>query len=105
MADKPRGRDLGLPFLGEAGALNAITDVPGVEVGFSTLTQGKNGEDEGPVVQTGVTAILPRGRAAPLSYVYAGMHAFNGNGELTGSHWIRDAGYFASPICITNTHS
>ncbi len=102
---KPRGRDLGLPFPGETGAHNAITDVPGVEVGYSTITRKKDDRDEGSGVQTGVTAILPRGRAAPLSYVFAGLHSFNGNGEMTGSHWIRDAGYFCSPICITNTHS
>ena len=103
---KPRARDLGLPLAGETGQWNAITDVPGVEVGFATLI---NGEGElavgsGPVC-TGVTAILPRGRAQQLRPVWAGQFDLNGNGEMTGSHWIKDAGYFSGPICITNTHS
>lgn len=105
MRNKQRGRDLGLPFPGEPGANNAITDVPGVEVGFRTITRNKGAGQTRPGVQTGVTAILPRGRDAAPSYLYAGIHALNGNGEMTGSHWINDAGYFASPICITNTHS
>lgn len=94
-----RGRELELPFPGTPGPYNAITDVPGVEVGYCTVT------DAGKNAQTGVTAILPRGKSNPPSYVFAGLHALNGNGELTGSHWIEDAGYFLSPICITNTHS
>ena len=102
---KKRGRALGLPFSGETGVYNAITDVPGVEVGFKTITKNKGEGDPRPGVQTGVTAILPRGRAASPAYLYAGMHSLNGNGEMTGSHWINDAGYFVSPICITNTHS
>jgi D-aminopeptidase len=103
---KPRARDLGLPLEGQPGRWNAITDLPGVEVGFKTLVEGK-GELEvgkGPVC-TGVTAILPRGRSDQPRPVWAGQFDLNGNGELTGSHWIRDAGYFASPICITNSHS
>ncbi len=95
--NKPRGRELGLAFPGQPGPNNAITDVPGVMVGYSTVT-GEN-------VQTGVTAILPRGKTAPPAYVWAGQHTLNGNGEMTGCHWIHDAGYFISPICITNTHS
>jgi D-aminopeptidase len=95
-----------LDFPGETGAWNAITDVAGVRVGMTTLISG-----EGPLVQgqgpvrTGVTAILPRvdsGRPAP---VWAGYSALNGNGEMTGTHWIEDAGYFLGPVCITNTHS
>ena len=105
IGSKKRGRALGLPFPGETGVHNAITDVPGVEVGFKTITKNKGEGDPGPGVQTGVTAILPRGRMAPPAYLYAGMHSLNGNGEMTGSHWIKDAGYFVSPICITNTHS
>ena len=94
-----RARDLGLPFPGQPGPFNAITDVPGVTVGFSTLTDPARG------IRTGVTAILPRGAEASPSPVWAGHHALNGNGEMTGTHWIDDAGYFAGPICITNTHS
>ncbi|MCZ6828295.1 MAG: P1 family peptidase [Gammaproteobacteria bacterium] len=103
---KPRARDLGLPLGGQPGRWNAITDVAGVEVGYCTLIDG-DGELEvgkGPVY-TGVTAILPRGRSDQPRPVWAGQFDLNGNGELTGSHWIKDAGYFASPICITNTHA
>ena len=102
---KPRARDLGLQFPGTPGPFNAITDVPGVEVGFTTLRSGgdKSGQ---PTVCTGVTAILPRGhQPEPLLPVWAGQFDLNGNGEMTGTHWVRDAGYFHGPICITNTHS
>ena len=105
VTNKPRARELGLPFRGTTGPCNAVTDVAGVEVGFSTIIQGKGEGESGPGVQTGVTAILPRGKAGPPSYVFAGLQALNGNGEMTGAHWIKDAGYFVSPICITNTHS
>ena len=103
---KPRGRDLGLPFPGEAGRHNAITDVPGVEVGFATRIEGEGPlvEGQGPV-RTGVTAILPLGRRPEPEPVWAGMYALNGNGEMTGTHWIRDGGYLVGPVCITNTHS
>ena len=103
---KPRARDLGLPLDGRCGRHNAITDVPGVEVGYTTLMDGEGAVvvGEGPV-RTGVTAILPRGKRARLSPVWAGHYCLNGNGEMTGSHWIDDAGYFMSPICLTNTHS
>jgi L-aminopeptidase/D-esterase-like protein len=94
---KPRARELGLPFPGTTGPLNAITDVPGVEVGFCTLT------DPSRNMRTGVTAILPRPGTTPQP-VWAGQYALNGNGEMTGSHWINDAGYFLGPILITNTH-
>ncbi len=103
---KRRARCLGLDFPGTPGPHNAITDVPGVEVGYRTLLEG-SGElvvGEGPV-RTGVTAILPRGRGDVLTGVQAGFHALNGNGEMTGVHWIHDAGYFCGPICLTNTHS
>jgi D-aminopeptidase len=101
---KPRARDLGLPLEGTPGPENAITDVPGVEVGFSTLTRLANGPQDSQVY-TGVTAVLPRGRHPELLPVWAGQFDLNGNGEMTGTHWIRDAGYFAGPICLTNTHS
>jgi D-aminopeptidase len=103
---KPRARDLGLPFKGSPGRYNAITDVPGVQVGFTTLNQPRDelAVGSGPV-RTGVTAILPRENHDRLSPVWAGLYSLNGNGEMTGTHWIQDAGYFTSPICITNTHS
>lgn len=94
---KPRARDLGLPFPGTPGPLNAITDVPGVAVGFCTLT------DPARNMRTGVTAILPRPGHDPMP-VWAGHYALNGNGEMTGTHWINDAGYFLGPVLITNTH-
>ena len=94
---RPRARDLGLPFPGTPGPFNAITDVPGVAVGFCTLT------DPARQMRTGVTAILPRPGTQPKP-VWAGQYALNGNGEMTGTHWINDAGYFIGPICITNTH-
>ena len=94
---RPRARDLGLPFPGTPGPLNAITDVPGVAVGFCTLT------DPAKKMRTGVTAILPRPATEPQP-VWAGHYALNGNGEMTGTHWINDAGYFLGPVLITNTH-
>lgn len=101
---KPRARDLGLPLNGETGPHNAITDVPGVEVGFSTVKSlaAHPGDQQ---IYTGVTAVLPRGRGGPPRPVWAGQSDLNGNGEMTGTHWIEDAGYFVGPICLTNTHS
>jgi D-aminopeptidase len=99
---KPRGRELGLPFAGKTGPLNAITDVPGVLVGYTTL-DGITAD--GKIIKTGVTALLPRGYIKEPQPVWAGLHRFNGNGEMTGTHWIEDAGYFFGPILITNTHS
>ena len=96
-ASKLRARDLGLPFPGIPGPLNAITDVSGVAVGFCTLT------DPARKMRTGVTAILPRPGSTPQP-VWAGQYALNGNGEMTGSHWINDAGFFLGPVLITNTH-
>ncbi len=96
---KLRARGLGLPFTGQTGPDNAITDVPGVEVGFCTL----HDDDKG--IHTGVTAILPRGREVKPHPVWAGQFDLNGNGEVTGSHLIRDMGYFFGPVCLTNTHS
>ena len=103
---KPRARALGLELPGETGAFNAITDVPNISVGFSTVnSHGSVSESEpGPKVQTGVTAIHPRAVADAPAYVWAGQHTLNGNGEMTGCQWIHDAGYFMGPICITNTH-
>ncbi len=101
-----RGRALGLPFPGSPGANNAITDVAGVEVGTVTLISG-----EGPLVvgqgpvRTGVTAILPRGRAMAAIPCAAGYYALNGNGEMTGTIWIEESGELQTPITITNTHS
>ena len=101
-----RARDLGLDFSGTPGTCNALTDVPGVLVGYSTLVNG-----EGPLVvgqgpvRTGVTAILPRGNDPRPTPVFAGTYALNGNGEMTGTHWIKDGGYFYGPVCLTNTHS
>ncbi len=101
-----RARDLGLPFRGTPGPLNAITDVPGVLVGMTTIIAGYGPLEpgQGPV-RTGVTAILPRGRQKPLQGVWAGTFRFNGNGEMTGVHWIEDGGYFVGPVCLTNTHA
>ena len=99
-----RARDLGIPFDGTPGPLNAITDVAGVAVGHTTLISG-NGKLErgkGPV-RTGVTAILPRGRTyAP---VFAGWHSLNGNGEMTGTTWVTESGFLEGPVMLTNTHS
>lgn len=102
-----RARGLGVPFDGDCGALNGITDVPGIEVGTRTLIDGEGSAGsvvgEGPV-RTGVTAIFPRGLAVPMGRVWAGVSAFNGNGEMTGAHWIREGGHFAGPVLLTNTH-
>src|SRR5947208_7174604 len=101
-----RARDLGIPFEGIPGKLNAITDVPGVEVGYTTLIngEGKLEVGKGPV-RTGVTAILPRGHASLNDPVYAGFFSFNGNGEMTGTAWVDEGGFLEGPIIITNTHS
>ncbi|MGE8553382.1 MAG: P1 family peptidase [Chryseobacterium jejuense] len=101
---KSRARDLGIPFNGMAGKFNAITDVKGVEVGYSTIIsgQGKNSIGRGPV-RTGVTAILPRGRNN--NPVFANWYSFNGNGEMTGTTWITESGFLETPIMITNTNS
>src|ERR1043166_7689645 len=101
-----RARDLGVSFDGMPGKLNAITDVPGVEVGYTTLISG-NGKLEvgkGPV-RTGVTAIIPRGHASVNDPVYAGVFSLNGNGEMTGTAWVEESGFLEGPVVITNTHS
>ena len=102
---KPRARDLGVPFDGQPGPLNAITDVKGVEVGHTTLISGtgKLKVGEGPV-RTGVTAILPRGKESKDA-VFGGWFTLNGNGEMTGTTWVEDSGFVDGPIMITNTHS
>src|SRR5579863_9138163 len=97
MNRRPRARDLGLLFDGTPGELNAITDVAGVLVGHATLIEGTD-------IRTGVTAILPRGRANPAP-VYAGYFSLNGNGEMTGTAWIEEAGILSGPVMLTNTHS
>jgi D-aminopeptidase len=102
---KVRARDLGVPFDGTPGPLNAITDVAGVEVGLVTLIsgEGKLQVGKGPV-RTGVTAILPRGKD-DFFPCYAAWFTLNGNGEMTGTTWLEESGYLGSPILITNTHS
>jgi len=101
-----RARDLGVPFEGTPGKLNAITDVAGVEVGYTTLIsgEGKLEVGQGPV-RTGVTAIIPRGHASLNDPVYAGVFSLNGNGEMTGTAWVEESGFLEGPIVITNTHS
>jgi L-aminopeptidase/D-esterase-like protein len=101
-----RARGLGIPFEGIPGKLNAITDVPGVEVGYTTLIsgEGKLEVGKGPV-RTGVTAILPRGHSSLNDPVYAGFFSLNGNGEMTGTAWVDESGFLEGPIVITNTHS
>ena len=101
---KDRARDLGLRFSGETGPWNAITDVAGVGVGMTTVIEdARDGVHRG--LCTGVTAIVPRLDTVHLSPVWAGLHAFNGSGEMTGAHWIRDGGWFLGPVMLTNTHS
>lgn len=102
---KPRARDLGIPFEGTPGPLNAITDVAGVEVGQVTLisSEGKLIEGKGPV-RTGVTAVLTRGRNS-TDQVFGAWFTLNGNGEMTGTTWVEESGFIEGPIMITNTHS
>jgi D-aminopeptidase len=103
---KPRARDLGIPFEGTPGPLNAITDVKGIEVGHTTIIsgEGKLQVGVGPV-RTGVTAILPRGKQSSTDPVFAGWFSLNGNGEMTGTTWLEESGFLEGPIMITNTHS
>jgi D-aminopeptidase len=97
-----RARDLGIPFDGRPGPLNAITDVAGVTVGHSTIIEDL---ENGRAVRTGVTAILPRGRASFDQPVFAGAFVLNGNGEMTGTIWVDESGMLEGPVMITNTHS
>jgi len=102
---KPRARDLGVPFDGKTGPANAITDVKGVEVGYTTLIagEGKLKVGEGPV-RTGVTAVFPRGKDSSDD-VFGGWFTLNGNGEMTGTTWLEESGFLDGPVMITNTHS
>ena len=104
VGQKPRARDIGIPFDGTPGRFNAITDVAGVEVGYSTIItgSGKNILGKGPV-RTGVTAVLPRGRNN--NPVFSNWYSLNGNGEMTGTTWITESGFLETPIMITNTNS
>jgi L-aminopeptidase/D-esterase-like protein len=103
---KQRARDLGVPFDGTPGPLNAITDVSGVIVGHTTLIsgEGKLQVGKGPV-RTGVTAVLPRGKDSMNNPVFAGWWSLNGNGEMTGTTWVEESGFLEGPVMITNTHS
>lgn len=104
-ATKPRARELGIPFEGTPGPLNAITDVSGVEVGQTTLVRGEGDlkVGQGPV-RTGVTVVLPRGKRSK-DPVFAGSFSLNGNGEMTGTAWVEESGFMEGPLAITNTHS
>jgi D-aminopeptidase len=103
---KARARSLGVPFDGTTGALNAITDVKGVEVGHSTIISGEGALKVGTgPVRTGVTAVLPRGRESNNDPVFAGWFSLNGNGEMTGTTWVEESGFLEGPVMITNTHS
>ena len=105
-ADKPRARTLGVPFDGTPGPLNAITDVAGVQVGFTTLISGEGALHVGAgPVRTGVTAILPRGHDTLDRPAFAGTFALNGNGEMTGAAWVDEGGFLEGPVMLTNTHS
>jgi len=94
----PRARALGIEFPGKCGTHNAITDVPGVEVGYVTRIEGQN-------IRTGVTAILPRGKEGVGTACAAAFYSLNGNGEMTGTIWIEESGSLSMPIMITNTHA
>jgi L-aminopeptidase/D-esterase-like protein len=103
--EKPRARDLGVPFDGIPAQHNAISDVAGVEVGYVTLISGEGAlrVGAGPV-RTGVTAILPHGKQS-VEPVFAGWFSLNGNGEMTGTTWVEESGFLEGPVMITNTHS
>jgi L-aminopeptidase/D-esterase-like protein len=104
--EKPRARDLGIPFEGTPGPFNAITDVAGVTVGHTTLIagSGKLQVGHGPI-RTGVTAVLPRGQDSVSNPVFAAWFSQNGNGEMTGTTWVEESGFLEGPVMITNTHS
>ncbi len=97
-----RARDLGIPFDGSPGPLNAITDVAGVTVGHATLIEDLA---DGRAVRTGVTAVLPRGEETLMRPVFGGWFALNGNGEMTGTTWLEESGQLEGPVMLTNTHS
>jgi D-aminopeptidase len=100
--DAPRARDLGIPFDGTPGPLNAITDVPGVTVGQTTIIEDLA---DSKAIRTGVTAILPRGMDTIQKPVFAGTFSLSGNGEMTGTAWIEESGFLEGPVMLTNTHS
>ena len=100
--ESPRARDLGVPFDGVTGPLNAITDVAGVEVGQVSVIEDLPGNR---AVRTGVTAVVPLGEASRDQPVFAGWFSLNGNGEMTGTTWVRESGFLEGPVMITNTHS
>jgi L-aminopeptidase/D-esterase-like protein len=103
-AQNKRARDYGVPFDGSPGVFNAITDVPGVTVGQTTIIKGDGPLEKGVgPVRTGVTAILPRGQE--FDPVYASWYTLNGNGDMTGTHWITESGFLETPVLITNTGS
>ncbi len=99
---EPRARDLGIPFEGTPGLLNAITDITGVTVGFETIIDDL---PDGTAIRTGVTAILPRGEVSNDQPVFGGWFSLNGNGEMTGTTWVEESGFIEGPVMITNTHS
>lgn len=101
-ADAPRARDLGIPFDGQPGPLNAITDVPGVTVGHHSIVRDLA---DNRAIRTGVTAVLPRGEQTKDQPVFAAWFALNGNGEMTGTTWVEESGFLEGPVMITNTHS
>jgi L-aminopeptidase/D-esterase-like protein len=105
-SQEPRARELGIPFDGDPGPINAITDVPGVEVGHATLISGTGPRvpGQGPI-RTGVTAVFPRGRDGIGDAVFGGWHTLNGNGEMTGTTWLEESGFLEGPVLITNTYS
>jgi D-aminopeptidase len=102
---RPRGRDLGIPFPGQTGPNNAITDIPGIAVGHVTLIEGEGKliPGKGPI-RTGVTAILPRPKGN-WDPVFAATFNLNGNGDMTGINWIKESGFLEGPILLTGTHS
>ena len=99
--EPPRARDLGVPFEGVPGTLNAITDVPGILVGHTSVVSDGNGKR---AARTGVSVVLPRGRDSDRP-VPAAVFALNGNGEMTGTSWVRESGFLEGPVVLTNTHS
>ncbi|MFQ6006081.1 MAG: P1 family peptidase [Woeseia sp.] len=98
----PRARDLGIPFDGVPGPLNAITDVAGVTVGQVTIIEDYPDDR---AARTGVTAVLPRGRDSIIQPSFAGWFTLNGNGEMTGTTWVEESGFLEGPVMLTNTHS
>jgi len=104
MNGRIRARDLGVAFDGTPGPLNALTDVAGIEVGHITLISGtgEHRPGKGPV-RTGVSAVLPLGRAGVGRSCPAGWWSLNGNGEMTGTHWITETGSLVGPVMLTTT--